>query len=277
MASEIAPAGQVIAAQESTAASAVVAQVLTDLGISPTPTPSVPQPIAESWEVKLARSAASRLRESIPHKTSRQLADELLQRLLEKRGSREAQNLNHWSEYAPGYLDKLVRSLANAEAWRRRKIAAFFEANYERAGAFARRFLSAPEEIEEVVGTAFELLQAGRVDFKNFYPKLRDLCVNRLRRMEVERGLFVSLDGLIQDARRAEESLDDDLPGAAATAPKCWEQDPLSQLMDRRNRRAKPLMVGRAKKSPKMRRARRAQWVAEIENPRPKSPAQTDS
>lgn len=263
MAPEIAQEGQTVVVQDSAAAADVVAQVLTDPNVSPC-SPAVPRTVVERWEVELARSAGSRLTETIPHKTSQELAEELLQRLLEERSSRELQNLNHWPQYAPGYLNTLVRGLANKEAWRRRKVAAFFETNYERARAYASRFLSVPEDIDEMVGAAFELLQDGRVDFENFYPKIRDLCVDRLRRMEVERDLFVSLDALIDDNRSAEEGLDDDLPGLAAPTPKYWEQEPLSQLMDRRNRRANPLMVGRAKKDADWRFVRRNNWATEL-------------
>lgn len=262
MAPEIAEANQAAVAQDSTAATAVVAQVLTDLGVSPTSTPTRPLPAAESWEVALAQSAGSRLTESIPHKTAKELADELLRQLGKERRSRELQNLNHWPDYAPGYLNTLVRSLANKEAWRRRQIDAFYLNNYEKACAIATAQLPSREEAEDAAGEAFARLVAKKTSIRYFYRTLNQVIVDRLRELDVERGMFVSVQSLSSNTESNDGDPGAGLPQIASRCPGAG--DPMRLLMDRRNRVAKPLMVAQAKKNQKWRYVRRGKWTDEL-------------
>lgn len=161
-----------------------------------------------------------------------------------------------------------TRSRANLEAWRRRKIEAFYRSDYQKAVGIATAALASREEGEDVAGLAFERLMEGRTSIKRFYRKLKDVLVDRIRQREVERRLF---------AMQGETEPAGDLGGSVRYSIRGQDlRDPALVLMDTRNTQAKRLLVGLAKKSKKMRRARRATWVQAMEIPRPKQPARTD-
>lgn len=226
--------------------------------------------VVEPWEVAMAVEAASRLVESIPHRTVPELADELLSRALHERTFRERRNLNHWPQHAPQYLNRLVRSLANQEAWRRRRNEAFFRSDYEKACAVARAQLPSREDVEDVVGEAFLRLAANRTTPRNFYRTLKQLIVDRQRKSAVERRLFVSQEDLREGDRSRR-----DAPRASGYARQADVRDPQEVLVDRRNRVARPLMVAQAKKRPNWRNVRRRRWAQPLQATRAETAPQT--
>ena len=58
--------------------------------------------VAVAADRDLARKAAASLLQ--PHKTSKQIVEDLLERLQSIRRRRDLRGLNHWSEFAPTYL-----------------------------------------------------------------------------------------------------------------------------------------------------------------------------
>jgi hypothetical protein len=227
--------------------------------------------VQDAWQVELVDQAAGRLAESLLHRTPKEIADDLLKRLLQEKEARQRLNLNHWSDYAPAYLNKMVRSLSNQEAWRRRAIDAFFRSDYEKACAIAQAGLDTREEAEDAVSEAFVRVQRGR-PLKLFYRVLKDVVIMRRRKKKKESGLFISMEEIPSSARG--QHMDPDAELSASSLPIGEYPDTLTVLMDRRNTRARPLMVGQAKKRPKMRRVRRSMWIGELEKSRPKLAAQ---
>lgn len=204
----------------------------------------------ESAVDALVEEAARRLSSSFPHRSEGELSSYLRRRLREEQEKESLYNMDDWSERAPKLLARLVRSLSNTEAWRRRKIENFFRKAYQGALKFARNYLWRREDIEDAVGLAFIALHEGKTEAGYFNRKLRDICVDRLRELDDERkyaGIEVSPD----DFRVSME-----------------QRDPLNVLMDRRYDRAKRLLVGQAKKRPKWRDARRKQWAQPLIQPR---------
>ena len=278
MTPEVGQVNQNIAANRWSAAPAAVAIGIDASSAPPQVQTAAAEPHAvETWELDLAEKAGASLSVTLPHKTSAELAEDLLELLALEQEARRSQNLNHWREYAPGYLDKLVRSIANKEAWRRRKIDAFYKSDYPRALAIAEKALRSKEEAQDAVGEAFVRLITDGTRIEWFYRTLRHILVDRLRERGAEGQLFVSLDALIADSARGDGESDgeDGLPGQLPSrSADCL--DPMLVLMDRRIRRSKPLMVGQAKIHKKMRSARRGKWTDKLENPRTEPAPQTN-
>lgn len=224
----------------------------------------------EPWEIALAEEAGFRLAESIPHLSTESLAAELRRRLLQERRSRERQNLNHWPRHAPRYLNALVRSLANREAWRRRRIDAFYRSDYAKACTIAGARVPSPEEAEDAAAEAFARLVANRTSIRYFYRTLNQVIVDRQRQLEVERAMFAGLDDPSAPVGGRGGAV---LERAASCRGD--SRDPINVLMDRRNRVARPLMVAQAKRNPKWRGARRWQWTKELETSRAETAPQT--
>lgn len=114
------------------------------------------------------------------------LVEELLARLSRVKARRDARGLNHWEDYAPAYLERLLR---RRESLHRRKVEAFFRLERNAAVARAEAMLGSREEAEDAVSEAFLRLLAGKTRIELFYRTLKLVCVDRLR----ERGRSVKL------------------------------------------------------------------------------------
>lgn len=149
-------------------------------------------------DATLARKAAASL--IPPHKNPEQIVLDLLARLSRIRQRRELKGLNHWEEFAPAYLQKIVDKV---EARRRRRNAAFYRENHSRAMAFALSYLKNREEAEDAVSDAYVKLLSGETSPEHFMRTLKQGILDLLKRAKIETRLFVSLDCGLDDERHA--------------------------------------------------------------------------
>jgi DNA-directed RNA polymerase specialized sigma24 family protein len=157
-----------------------------------TPTSSTPNVVAapEEWEVKLAKSTASRLADAIPNRLPAKLTHELLQALAQEHLARLSQNLNHWSEYAPAFLAREITRRLEAEKLRKEEATVFLETNREQTLMFARTFFADYEDAEDSAAEADIKLWLGETAPKFYYRKLKQIILNKLKRRKKERELF---------------------------------------------------------------------------------------
>lgn len=138
---------------------------------------------AETWEVELAAQAAVEHAADLPGIPAGQVAQELLARLVEKKRHRQAQNLDHWEEYAPEYLRRVLVWIIHR---RRRAIEAFYKANHSRALAFAEAILKNSSEAQDAVSDTCAELLKGKTTPDHFFRALKANARNRLRRLAFE-------------------------------------------------------------------------------------------
>ncbi len=136
-------------------------------------------------DAALARQAAKSLLR--PHKTPKQIVDDLLDRLGNIKRRRELRGLNHWEAFAPDYLQKV---LSRHEALRQRAVADFFQLEQDRALARAQRMLGDRQDAEDAVARAFALMWQGKTGPSIFYRKLWQVCMDMLRARKKAAKLF---------------------------------------------------------------------------------------
>ena len=127
-------------------------------------------------DLELARSAAASLRQ--PHKTPKQIVEDLLDRLSKIKLRRELRGLNHWEEFAPTYLQRM---LVRHEVLRQRAVEEFFRTERTKAIARAESKLGDRSEAEDAVAEAFLKLLSGKTGPGHFNRVLRLVCVDRIR------------------------------------------------------------------------------------------------
>ena len=153
----------------------------------------------------LTRRAAVLIGSSRPRRKPREVVAEVLDHLRKIKVRRELQGLNHWEEFAPAHLQKIVFRL---ESRRRRRIEEFYRENHARAMAFARSFLKNLEDAEDAVSEAYVKLLAGETSPEHFMRTLKQIVLNGLTRSKIEARLFVSLDLGVEDDRRQQDRED---------------------------------------------------------------------
>lgn len=141
--------------------------------------------VAVAADRDLARKAAASLLQ--PHKSSKQIVEDLLVRLQSIRRRRDLRGLNHWDEFAPTYLQRV---LVRHEFLRRRAVEAFFRLERDRALARAQASLGDRAEAEDAVGEAFLKLLAGKTGPSHFYRLLSQVCIGRKRMRKTAGALF---------------------------------------------------------------------------------------
>lgn len=151
-------------------------------------------------DVELARKAAPSLVQT--GKSVEKIVNDLLERLRKTRHLRELKGLNHWDEFAPEYVQRVIDRF---ESLRRRRDEAFYRENHARAMAFAVAYLRNREDAEDAVGEAYAKLLKGETEPALFMRALKQIILNRLKRAKIEGGLFVSLDRLMDDTRTRSE------------------------------------------------------------------------
>lgn len=169
-------------------------------------------------DAALARNAAKSLLQ--PHKSPKNIVEDLLDRLGNVKRRRELRGLNHWEEFAPSYLQKL---LSRHEALRRRAIADFFQVEQDRAHAWAQRMLGNRTEAEDAVAEAFMLMLKGKTGPSLFYRKLWQVCMDMIRARKTA-AKVVSREWTA--APWSEEQ-----PAREATCSSIFDGDPLEMLL----------------------------------------------
>lgn len=174
--------------------------------------------VVPAWETKLARKAAKSLKQ--PHKPAGQIVEDLLARLQSLRRKRELKGLNHWEEFAPAYLQKV---LVRHEYLRRRAVEEFFRTERVHAVARAEAILGDRGDAEDAVSAAFLKLLAGKTGPAHFYRVLSLVCTDRIRQRYAVAKVF--------SRERAFEITGDE---RASNAPACgsiFDGDPLEILL----------------------------------------------
>ncbi len=132
--------------------------------------------VSEHPDAALAREAAKSLLQ--PHKTPKQIVEDLLDRLSKIKLRRELRGLNHWEEFAPAYLQRM---LVRHEVLRRRAVEEFFRTERTKAIARAESKLGDRCEAEDAVAEAFLKLLSGKTGPGHFNRVLRLVCVDKIR------------------------------------------------------------------------------------------------
>jgi hypothetical protein len=181
-----------------------------------------------STDVELAEKAASFLVSSLPQKTREQIVQELLSRLQQEKKSRELQGLNHWEEYAPQYLDRIVK---RHDAKRRAAIATFIAARHEEALQYAHRITANQDLAERVLGQTYVELLEGKTTLPYFFRALKLNARNAMTLLSIERRHFESLESSQMGVRR--DGGDSEMDEESFTSPHAEDQDPLEILIQR--------------------------------------------
>ena len=199
-------------------------------------------------DAELARKAAASIVQ--PHKTSKQIVEDLLARLQSIRRRRVHKGLDHWDKFAPTYLQRM---LVRHEALRRRAVEEFFRVERDRALARAQASLGDRCEAEDAVGDAFLKLLAGKTGPSHFYRLLSQVCIDRKRMRKTAGNVFTRERDLEIEG---EESGSDD-PGFTTLT----EGDPLDVLLRKEAIREG---ISAIKSKRKHRRVRVLNWWKEL-------------
>ncbi|MBI5631609.1 MAG: hypothetical protein HY921_12090 [Elusimicrobia bacterium] len=227
--------------------SVVVAVPVAESVVATLPEPV--EPVAEAWEIRLVKAAAARLGRSFPQKPRHKVIEELLDGLMEEKQSRQLQNLNHWPEHGPRFLEALAQRWRVQEAARLERIPAVLAAKHE--GALKLAFAitdNLPDADEAVAQSDFEFLtDAVKEDFYPLAVKRNSLDIVRDR----EGHGVVPLEGAFDGSDDGGEETVDILlhrlqsePVAAGSDGK----DPLRILLDRKSRHLARTQRSKAKK-----------------------------
>ena len=138
--------------------------------------PAVETATAQAWEKNLARTAARTLRQ--PHKSPKEIVDDVLARLQKVKRRRQLSGNNHWEGFAPVYVAEM---LARHEYRRRRAVEAFFRTERSKAISWAEARLRNHCEAEDAVSAAFLQLLAGKTGPSHFYRLLLQVCIWKKR------------------------------------------------------------------------------------------------
>lgn len=180
-------------------------------------------PADQTWEIRLARTAVSRLAPGFNRKLRQSLICDLLGRLATERKQRAAQNLNHWEEHAPTRITALAEQLL---AERGEKTAAYLTANWDRLNDLGWRVTRDVDLADQAVTrTAWELWE-GHTEEDVCYRALKMNARNLLRDRSTDLRRAMSVEGLQTAAAARGEDLD--LP-----SHRLEDQDPLEILLAR--------------------------------------------
>ena len=141
--------------------------------------------VAVNPDAAFARKAAKSLRQ--PHKTPKEIVEDLLDRLSSVKHLRELRGLNHWEAFAPDYLQKVLN---RHEALRVRAIGEFIRVEHDRAHAWAQRMLGNRWDAEDAVAQANVLMLKGKTGPSLFYRKLWQVCMDMIRTRQNDAKLF---------------------------------------------------------------------------------------
>lgn len=197
-------------------------------------------------DAELARNAAASLVQ--PHKTPEKIAGDLLERLQKVKLLRESRGLNHWEEFAPAYLQKL---LARHEAARRARIGEFLRAEHSTAVARAAALLGNRVDAEDVVSETFLELLEGRTSIPHFYHALKANILNRLEGLRNRAKQTAALEKIISPAALCVDQVAWGPEGVDTLtleplSPHPEDQDPLDILIAREREEARRQRVAKA-------------------------------
>jgi hypothetical protein len=159
--------------------------------------------VVSHLDAELASKAAASLVQ--PHKALEPIVGDLLERLQKVKLLRESRGLNHWEEFAPAYLKRILDRVESRRRWRNE---AFYRENHARAMAFARAYLKNLQDAEDAVSEAYVKLLSGETTSEHFMRALKQIVLNRLTRSRIEARIFVCVARGPEDEQRWSEQED---------------------------------------------------------------------
>jgi hypothetical protein len=183
----------------------------------------------EIWEARLAATTADEHAKEIPGRTPAEIADQLLSRLLEKKKFRAAHNLNHWPNYAPEYLMRLVRWLAHE---RKKQIEAFIQRNSTAGYTLALAVTDNPSHADWIVSDTNLELWDGRLREECYLLGIKGNARNFMEKLANDEKHFLPLEGgFVQEGADEDEPLAADEAAAEPGSALGLKTDPLGTLI----------------------------------------------
>ncbi len=203
-------------------------------------------PAASGWEATLAQKVAEEHAKDIPGRTPKEVADQLLSRLLEKKKFRASQNLNHWPDYAPEYLMRLVRWMAHE---RKKQIETFIQSNSIGAFTLARAVTDDSFRADWIVSDTNLELWDGRLREELYFLAIKRNALNFMEKLGYEQEHFIPLEGgFVQEDADEDEPLAAEEAGAEPGSTLGLETDPLGTLIKAEDEAALRKTIAIAKK-----------------------------
>ena len=186
-------------------------------------------PAGESWEAELAQKFAEEHAKAIPGRTPKEIADQLLSRLREKKKLRASQNLNHWPDYAPEYLMRLVRWLSHE---RKKQIETFIQRNSTGAYTLSLAITDDSFRADWVVSETNLELWDGRLREELYFLGVKRNARNFMEKLAYEQEHFLPLEGgFVQEDADENEPLPMDEACAEPGSTLGLETDPVGTLI----------------------------------------------
>lgn len=213
--------------------------------------------VAVPADAQLVRDAVVSFRNLKPA----EVVQDLLGRMGRIKSRREARGLNHWEEYAPNYLQRL---LARHESRRRRSAERFIALRHAELVDFALRVARDPEVAHSAVAQVCLDLLAGKTRENLIFRALKLDLRNEMQKARRGRRRMDSLDALLT-RRFTFDGDGTDLRCEIApedfASQRLEDQDPLDILIAREEEGERRKLVARAKADPRWRYLKRRKWA----------------
>lgn len=189
---------------------------------------------------ELVRKTAALLLRKKPNKNPERIVQELLKRLQSIKLRRELLGLNHWEDYAPRYLHRVIR---RNDARVLRSIVEFMTTRNDEALRFAYRITQDWSLAQRALDQTYDELLAGRTRLDVFFHALKLNARNVLSLRATERVRFQSLDTLPVRSGGDRSGVSEE--GSAEMEPMDFashrrdDQDPLDILIQREDDQAR--------------------------------------
>jgi len=192
--------------------------------------------VGQSVQDVAGNEVAAWLAENLPQNSPKSIVDGVLGRLQRKKTQRESKGLNHWEEYGPKYLQRLLR---RSEPIRRaHRLTAFIASNHGEAVEFARRITGNLALAEEAVSRTYLEFLSGRTDEARFYHALKMNARNLLESRDRGHRRSESLESLTASVSARRFLSGDDTPATVDfPSSRLEDQDPLDILIEREEQR----------------------------------------
>lgn len=217
-------------------------------------------------DIELSRRAAALLARLKPCLDPEKVAHEMLDRQRAEKLERESRGLNHWDEYAPKFLARLVRQAREERLRRYQEAAAFYKAKHREIVRFARAIVGDSEAAEIVASDTYREVLEGSIPLAGFFTALVGNGRNYLARQSYRRQNFVSLDEAFTPSFGGADMEDEEgeAPSFEPVSRHLEDQDPLDILIAREEEEARRRLVSAAKEDPRWRYIKRRDWAAPL-------------
>lgn len=213
--------------------------------------------VAVHADAQLVRDAVASFRTLAPA----QVVEDLLERLGRVKLRREARGLNHWEEYAPAYLQRL---LARRESRRRRSTERFIARRHGELLDFAQRICRDPETAQRAVARVCLDLLAGKTRENLIFRALKQDVRNEMQKSRRDRRRMDSLDTLLTrrftfDGDGTDLRCEIAPEDFASSRPE--DRDPLDILIAQEDEAERRAMLVQALSDPRWRYLKRRKWA----------------